>query len=85
MAFVVPPTPSPRRGTSRVDGAWPPRHRRDACSTACRTGAPSSRNELLLRTMFVYYCCLSSFPASLMASSRDTQTFAVASSGARFK
>jgi hypothetical protein len=85
MASVVAPRHRRDAVTSRVDGAWPPRHRRDACSTACRTGAPSSRNELLLRTMFVYYCCLSSFPASLMASSRDTQTFAVASSGARFK
>ncbi len=64
----------------------PPRLRRDACSTACSTVASSSRDELLLlRTMFVYYCCLSSRPAIFTASSRDTQTFAVASSGARFK
>ena len=51
------------------------RHRRDREESSLE----------VLRTMFVYYCCLSSFPASSMASSRDTQTFAVVSSGARFK
>ena len=57
-------------GTRRWRPSWPPRHRRDA-----------------LRTMFVYYYCrASSFPASLTASSRDTQTgWAVSVSGARFK
>ena len=50
-----------------------------------RLSWPPRHRRDALRTMFVYYCFLSSLPAIFTASSRDTQTFAVASSGARFK
>jgi hypothetical protein len=87
MASVVAPTPSPRRGdkSRRWRVAPKPSPRRLLADVASAV-ASSSRDELLLRTMFVYYCCISSRPAIFTASSRDTQTgVEVASSGARFK